>query len=220
MISVKIDEDSYIEIPLRDPLERDWDEGEIMELWESRNFKFKLIKAALKGEKLVSAIPVESFDHWPTMASAPSIRDKVFELQEEMEKFPIPDLANIDENQYYQLQLPVTYHHGGGVFTGELFIPKGSIVVGKIHKFENLNVMTKGEMSVLVGNDIKRVKAPYVIVSQPGTKRVAYAHEDTIWMTFHATDKIDPDDVEKLFIAQTEQGYLDHIDQLELKLCG
>lgn len=148
------------------------------------------------------------------------LRDDVFAIEKEMKEFPVPDLANLNESQYYQLQLPVTYHHGGGVFTGELFIPKDAIVVGKIHKFENLNVMTKGEISVLVGDKIKRVKAPYVVVSAPGTKRIAYAHEDTIWMTFHATNEIDPNEVEKIFIAQSEQEFLEHLGQLELKLCG
>ncbi len=139
------------------------------------------------------------------------LRDKVFAMEAEMLQRPqLPmDLAEVDPNATYQIALPVTYYHGGGVFTGELFIPKGTIVVGKIHKFENLNVMTKGEMSVLVGDEVKRVKAPFVVVSKPGTKRIAYAHEDTIWMTFHATKEVDPNEVEKVFIAQTEQEYLE-----------
>jgi quercetin dioxygenase-like cupin family protein len=147
------------------------------------------------------------------------MRDKVFAIEREMKKFPI---FPADENQFYQVNLPVKYYHGGGVFTGELFIPKGSVVVGKIHKYENINVMTKGKMRVLAGDEIKIVEAPFVVVSPPGTKRIAYALEDTIWMTFHATDEIDPNEVEKVFIAQTEQEFLEHVNskQLELELCG
>lgn len=52
---------AHIELPLRDPLERDWDEGEVMELWEKDNkcWKMKLIAAALKGEKKVKVVPVD-----------------------------------------------------------------------------------------------------------------------------------------------------------------
>ncbi len=129
---------------------------------------------------------------------APScdIRDKVFAIEREMLKLP-------------QRELSIRYYHGGGVFTGELFIPKGTVLVGKIHKYENLNVMTKGKLSVLVGNEIKKVYAPYVVVSPPGTKRIAYAHEDTIWMTFHKTEEVVKEEVEKIFIAQSEQEWLE-----------
>ncbi len=139
------------------------------------------------------------------------LRDEVFAVEAEMLRQPqLPiDLAEIDVDTIYQVKLPVTYYHGGGVFTGELFIPKGTLIVGKIHKFENVNVLSKGELSVLVDNEIKRLKAPSVVVAKAGSKRIFYAHEDSIWMTFHATKEVDPNEVEKIFIAQTEQEYLE-----------
>jgi hypothetical protein len=39
------------------------------------------------------------------------------------------------------------------------------------------------------------------MVSRPGTKRVGYAHEDTIWTTIHATEETDMEKVEKELIA-------------------
>ena len=89
---------------------------------------------------------------------------------------------------------------------------------GKIHKYENLNVLTKGEISVSIDNKIQRIKAPFVIVAPAGVRRIFLAHEDSIWMTFHATKETDVAEVEKHFIAQNEQEYLDFINANQLKL--
>ena len=101
------------------------------------------------------------------------------------------------------------------VYARELHIPKGTVLTGKIHKFTNLNIMSKGDISVLMEDGtIKRVQAPFTIVSPPGTRRVAYAHEDTVWTTIHGTDKTDVDEIEEEFIAQTPAEYKLFCDEL------
>lgn len=115
------------------------------------------------------------------------------------------------------IELPVKHHFSQGVYARELFIPKGTVLTGKIHKFQQLNIMSQGELSVLTEDGVKRVKAPFTIVSPPGTKRVAYAHEDTIWTTIHGTELTDVDEIEKAFIAQTEQEYIEFCKALEDK---
>lgn len=116
------------------------------------------------------------------------------------------------------VDLPVTNHFSEGVYARELFIPKGTTLTGKIHKFSNLNIMVSGELSVLTENGVQRVKAPFVVTSPAGTKRVAYAHEDTRWITIHGTNETDVEKIEHQFIAQNEQEYLDFCaSQLLLK---
>lgn len=105
------------------------------------------------------------------------------------------------------VEIPVKDYFSKGVYAREIFIPKGTVITGKIHKYTNLNIMSQGEMSVMTEDGIKRVKAPFTIVSPPGTRRVAYAHEDTIWTTIHGTDKTDVDDIEAEFVAQTPKDY-------------
>jgi hypothetical protein len=41
-----------------------------------------------------------------------------------------------------------------------------------------------------------------VVVSPPGVKRLAYAHEESIWATIHGTDETDVDKIEEQFIAK------------------
>lgn len=90
-----------------------------------------------------------------------------------------------------QEELPLIHHYSKGVYARELHIPKGCMLTGKIHKFENLNILSKGEISILSQDGVMRVKAPFTVVSSPGVKRLAYAHEDCVWTTILGTDSKD-----------------------------
>lgn len=146
---------------------------------------------------LVLALPEE-------VMVAPTMREKVLALEAHMKNLGLPHIDDI---------CPVRHHFSPGVYAREMFIPKGTIIVGKIHKHVNLNIMSAGELSVLTENGIERVRAPFTIVSPPGTKRVAYAHEDTVWTTIHGTDITDVDEIEERFIAQTEEDYIAFCEQ-------
>lgn len=102
-----------------------------------------------------------------------------------------------------QIEIPVNHHFSKGVYAREIFVPKDSFIVGKIHKHENLNILIKGEMTILSIEGSARIKAPFTIVSPPGVKRVAFAHEDCIWMTIHGTDERDLGKIEEQFIAKS-----------------
>lgn len=105
------------------------------------------------------------------------------------------------------LDLPVMHHFSRGVYARELFIPKGTVIVGKIHKFSQINIVSKGEISVLTEDGIKRVKAGDTIVSGPGIKRAGYAHEDTLWTTIHGTNETDIERLEDELIAASFEDY-------------
>lgn len=105
-------------------------------------------------------------------------------------------------------ELPVTHHFAPGIYARELSIPAGYAIVGKIHKYPQLNILSKGEMSVLTEDGVKRVAAPFHVVSPAGTKRVALAHTDCVWTTIHQTHETDLEKIEAHFIAQNEAEYL------------
>lgn len=100
-------------------------------------------------------------------------------------------------------EIPVTHHFSKDVYAREIKIPAGTLLVGKIHKHQNLNILSQGEMTVLSVDGLVRVKAPYTVVSTPGVKRLAYAHTDCVWTTIHGTDETDVEKIEEKFIAKT-----------------
>lgn len=133
-----------------------------------------------------------------------SIRDKLNALETEMKFEP-------------QLNLLTEHFFSPGIYTRILYIPQGCLLTGKIHKEPILNIMVKGEISVLLGEEVKRIKAPYIYVSPAGSKKIGYAHEDTIWMGCHGTDDFDLVKIEKRFVAQDESEWLNYFEQ-QLKL--
>lgn len=90
-----------------------------------------------------------------------------------------------------------------GVYTRTLFIPKGSLLVGKIHLKECVNIVAKGDISVLTETGSGRFKAGHVATSQPGIQKVGYAHEDTVFINVFRTDETDIEKIEAQ-IATTE----------------
>lgn len=81
---------------------------------------------------------------------------------------------------------PLKHHFSDGFYIREIFIPKGTVVVGKIHKHAHPNFLMKGKVRVITEYDGNtELEAPLFMISQAGTKRVVLALEDTIWITVH-----------------------------------
>ena len=97
---------------------------------------------------------------------------------------------------------PLKHTFADGLYIREIFMPKGQIISTGIHKKEHPYFVLKGDISVLTDEGIKRIKAPYNGITKPGTKRLIYMHEDTVWITVHATDKKIPEDVLEDVIAK------------------
>ena len=105
----------------------------------------------------------------------------------------------------HHIEFKVTHHHAPGIYMRELLIPKGACLTGKIHKTEHMNILSQGEMTVWTESGMKRLKASTVIKSNPGIKRVGFAHEDSIWITVHHNPEgeTDLDKLEEMIIAKT-----------------
>lgn len=142
------------------------------------------------------------------------------DLQKAITKEQLAELHAVIAAQPDQLDIPVKHYHvsaipgtpQGGVYAREILIPKGAVVVGKIHKFEQLNIMSKGDMTLATEEGVMRVQAPFTIVSPSGVKRAAYAHEDTVWTTIHGTDEQDVDVIESMFVVDTYDKYLEFVE--------
>jgi hypothetical protein len=133
-----------------------------------------------------------------------SMRDKVNALETEMRRRE-------------QIEIPVKHYFSQGVYAREITIPAGTLLTGKIHKFEQLNILSAGEISVLTEDGIKRVEAPFTVVSPPGTKRIAFAHTDCVWTTIHGTQETDLEKIENHFIAESDADYQAFIEQANVK---
>jgi hypothetical protein len=134
-----------------------------------------------------------------------SIRDKIFVAEAFLKEQP-------------QVDIPVQHYFSQGVYAREITIPAGLIITGEIHKFAQLNILSKGRMQVYTEEGIREVEAPFTVVSPPGTKRIAHTLTECVWTTIHGTDETDVDIIRSQFIAKDEREWLEFSKSEQLEL--
>lgn len=95
-----------------------------------------------------------------------------------------------------------------GMYLRKLYIPKGTLLVGKIHKQPCMNIVARGEISVLTEFGRARLQAGYSAISQRGTQKVGLAHEDTIFINVFRTDLTDLPSIEAVIAGE------EHLDAI------
>lgn len=109
-----------------------------------------------------------------------------------------------------QAETPVRNVFSGGVYARELFIPKGTLLIGKVHMTEHLNICLQGDLTFLTVDGPQRIKAPAMFSSPAGTKKLAYANEDSIWVNVHPDMGLDPETTVDAITVSTFAEY-DHM---------
>jgi hypothetical protein len=106
-------------------------------------------------------------------------------------------LAGTDTEQV----CPVNHSFGDGCYIREWNSPPGVLTVSKVHKIAHPFFVLKGKVSVLTEGGVQTITAPYYGITQPGTKRLLYTHEETQWVTVHVTDETDLTAIEEEIIS-------------------
>ena len=101
--------------------------------------------------------------------------------QRQAEMLASPDLVS----------LPFTETLVDGLYTRTVFIPKGCELVGKIHRRPCVNIVAKGDITIMTETGYLRVQAGYTVTSPAGIQKIGYAHEDTIFINVFRTDVTD-----------------------------
>jgi hypothetical protein len=113
-------------------------------------------------------------DKKPLIKLNKNIGKKMDELEKKM--------AESDE----LLVFPLTHRFTDGLYSREVSLGAGCLVTSKTHKVQHQFFLLKG--SVLVWNnegDAQYIQAPFVGITEVGTRRVVYAIEDSVWITCH-----------------------------------
>lgn len=109
------------------------------------------------------------------------------------------------KERFAPAECPVRHIFTPGLYAREIFMPAGTVVTSKIHKTEHPYVISQGVISVWSEDEgIEHLYAPHTGVTKPGTRRVLYAHTDTIWTTFHVSDETDLAKLEEQLIEPRE----------------
>jgi len=133
------------------------------------------------------------------------------DLQDFSKKLNIPKAIEGFKN-LPQVECPVQHHFAEGQYVRETHMPAGTFAIGKKHRFSTVNIILKGKLSIYNGEDnpILHVEAPYTFVSDAGVQKMAYFHEDTIWLNAHPTKETDLEKIEEQFIINEEKESICH----------
>lgn len=113
---------------------------------------------------------------------------------EMLSAFDMAELRMV-ESGLPQIEAPVEHTFANGFYIRQITMPKGFICTTRIHKFRHPFVVSKGVVEVWCEQDGHVViEAPYTGITEPGTKRILFVHEECVWTTFHRTDKTTVDE--------------------------
>lgn len=128
------------------------------------------------------------------------------------------DLFALSDDEKREFDVKHTFLNG--MYMRELFIPKGSLLVGKIHKLDCLNIVSKGDISILTETGSARVTAGYSVVSPAGIQKVGYAHEDTVFVNVFRTEETGIEKIEDVVAFADYDEFERLADQSSLLIEG
>ncbi len=109
----------------------------------------------------------------------------------------------------HRLDLPLKHTFTPGLYVREIFMPKGSLVISNTHKSHHQFVVAKGKLSVWTEQGgVQHLEAPHRGDTLPGTRRILFMHEDTVFLTFHPTTETN--------IEQLESTLFEKLPPLEI----
>ncbi len=141
-----------------------------------------------------------------------------FSLAKPQSQLSMPDLMNVMANAIMEMpraEAPLTHRFTPGLYGREVKLPKGTLNISKIHKRKHQFIISQGHVEVFnraTGETVHYV-APYHGITEPGTQRAVYAHEDSTWTTFHPTDLTDPEEIENEIIQKPDENSITVSDE-------
>lgn len=144
------------------------------------------------------------------IAAVKNYYNAVFALQRKLE-------------QLDQVELPLTHHFAPGLYAREIFLPAGTVVIGKVHRHSHPNHIKYGHVIVATAESVMELKGEQKFISPPGTKRALIIIEDTVWTTYHHN----PTNTQDLALIEADViipdaeciGFINEIKKLEVSKC-
>lgn len=112
------------------------------------------------------------------------------------------------------VECPVEHIFTNGTYVRKTFMPKGSLITSKIHKTQHTYFVMQGSAIVWIDGIEQKIEAPFVGITEPGTRRVLLIMEDCLWCTSHPNpDNENLEQIEERIIEKHDNPYL----SLEIK---
>ena len=119
------------------------------------------------------------------------------------------------KNIIHSKNFPLKHTFADGIYVRQMDMKADSLVVGAIHNHLHIWFLLTGHLAVSTEDVIEEFIAPCYVVASPGSKRVIYAMEDSIFVNIHKNpDNIK--DIKKLedeIVSLTFEDYEKYINK-------
>lgn len=114
-----------------------------------------------------------------------------------------------------KVECPLTHVFTPGLYTRTIFMPAGSLIMSMTHNTRHPFIISTGEVDVISPEGSVTHVAPYMGITQPGTKRFLHVKQDTTWTTFHVNpdNLTDPDQIVEMISEELHNPLLDSSDE-------
>ena len=109
---------------------------------------------------------------------------------------------------------PLKHTFTDGIYIRQMSMRKDSAVIGKIHKNRHVWFLLSGFLSVASETSSEDYEAPCYVEAPAGSKRVIYAHEDSVWVNIYPnpTNTEDLDKLEEQIIVKNYKEFEEYIN--------
>tara|TARA_R100000995_G_scaffold48719_1_gene23378 strand:- start:2763 stop:3236 length:474 start_codon:yes stop_codon:yes gene_type:complete len=99
------------------------------------------------------------------------------------------------------------------IYVRQMEMKKDSLVVGAIHNHLHVWFLLTGNLTIATSKKVEEYIAPCYVVAQPGSKRVIYANEDSIFVNIHKnpSNTKDMKELEKDIVSLNKEQYNEYI---------
>jgi hypothetical protein len=112
-------------------------------------------------------------------------------------------------------EFPLKHTFADGIYVRQMDMKAGSAVVGAIHNHLHVWFLLTGHLAVATEDDVEEFISPCYVLAKPGSKRVIYAMEDSIFVNIHKNpnNTKDIDKLEKEIVSFTFEEYEEYINK-------
>tara|TARA_R110002074_G_scaffold200640_2_gene368582 strand:+ start:347 stop:832 length:486 start_codon:yes stop_codon:yes gene_type:complete len=125
------------------------------------------------------------------------------------------DEVNIVTHQNSEI-FPLEHTFADGIYVRQMTMNKDSLVVGAIHNHLHVWFLLSGHITVATEEESLEYIAPCYVLATPGTKRVIYANEDSVFVNVHKnpTNCEDIEELEREIVSATFEEYEEYINKI------
>ena len=117
------------------------------------------------------------------------------------------------KNIIHSKNFPLKHTFADGIYIRQMDMKADSMVVGAIHNHLHAWFLLTGKLAVITEDSVEEFIAPCYVLATPGSKRVIYAMEDSIFVNIHKNPN-NIKDIEKLeleIVSKTFEEYEQYI---------